>query len=130
MEDSEDLLIDVFVGVDVGKAAHHAVALDAAGAVLLDRSLPQDEAKLVELIEELKGRGRVLFVVDQPAMIGALPLAVARSLHVEVGYLPGLAMRRIADVHAGEAKTDRRDAAVIAQAARTMPHGLRVAAPR
>lgn len=117
--------IDVFVGVDVGKADHHAVALDRDGLVLLDRSLPQREAALVELIEELRAHGRVLFVVDQPATIGALPLAVARSMGVEVGYLPGLAMRRIADVHAGEAKTDARDAAIIAQAARTMPHALR-----
>jgi len=101
------------------------VALDAEGSVLLDRSLPQDEAKLVELIEELREHGRVLFVVDQPATIGALPLAVARSMDVDVGYLPGLAMRRIADLHAGEAKTDARDAAIIAQAARTMPHALR-----
>ena len=34
-------------------------------------------------------------------------------------------MRRIADLTPGSAKTDRRDAAVIAQAARTMPHTLR-----
>ncbi len=113
--------MDVFVGVDVGKAAHHAVALAAGGEVLLDRSLPQDEEQLVALLDELVVYGRVLFVVDQPATIGALPLAVARSRGVEVGYLPGLAMRRIADVHAGEAKTDARDAAIIAQAARTMP---------
>jgi transposase len=33
-------------------------------------------------------------------------------------------MRRIADLHAGEAKTDARDAA-IAEAARSMPHALR-----
>jgi transposase len=116
----------VFVGVDVGKAAHHAVALDAAdGGVIVDRSLPQDEAALVELIAGLTARGRVLFVVDQPATIGALPLAVARSLGVEVAYLPGLAMRRVADLHPGEAKTDARDAAIIAHAARTMPHALR-----
>ena len=31
-------------------------------------------------------------------------------------------MRRIADLHAGEAKTDARDAAIIAEAARTLPH--------
>src|SRR6476619_700490 len=31
-------------------------------------------------------------------------------------------MRRIADLHPGAAKTDARDAAVIANAARTMPH--------
>ena len=69
--------------------------------------------------------GRVLVVVDQPASIGALAVAVARELGVEVAYLPGLAMRRIADLHPGESKTDARDAHVIADAARTMPHTLR-----
>lgn len=34
-------------------------------------------------------------------------------------------MRRIADLTPGSAKTDAKDAAVIAQAARTMPHTLR-----
>lgn len=121
----ESVPVEVFVGVDVGKSAHHAVALDAGGRVLLDRALPQDEAKLRALIGELRRHGTVLFVVDQPATIGALPLAVARDEAVLVGYLPGLAMRRIAEIHAGEAKTDARDAAVIAHAARTMPHALR-----
>ena len=125
MEETEGVPIDVFVGVDVGKAEHHAVALAGDGSVLLDRSLPQDETQLVGLIQELMAHGTVLFVVDQPATIGALPLAVAKAQGVEVGYLPGLAMRRIADLHAGEAKTDARDAAIIAQAARTMPHALR-----
>ena len=52
-------------------------------------------------------------------------MTVARSEGIEVAYLPGLAMRRIADLHAGEAKTDARDAAIIAEAARSMPHALR-----
>jgi transposase len=34
-------------------------------------------------------------------------------------------MRRIADLYPGEAKTDARDALVIADAARVMPHTLR-----
>ena len=123
--DEEATAIEVFVGVDVGKSQHHAVAFSAAGARLLDEALPQDEARLREVIGRLKSRGRVLFVVDQPATIGALPLAVARSEGVQVGYLPGLAMRRIADLHPGEAKTDAKDAEVIAQAARSMPHALR-----
>ena len=63
--------------------------------------------------------------MDQPATIGALPVAVAQAEGILVGYLPGLAMRRIADLHPGEAKTDARDAAIIAEAARTMPHTLR-----
>lgn len=35
-------------------------------------------------------------------------------------------MRRIADLHTGEAKADARDAAIIAEAARSMPHALRL----
>ena len=117
--------VDVFIGIDVGKTDHHAVAIDRAGTKLLDKPLPQDEAKLRALINKVTGHGRILIVVDQPATIGALPLAVAQDMGVMVGYLPGLAMRRIADLHPGEAKTDARDAAIIADAARTMPHTLR-----
>lgn len=117
--------IEVFIGIDVGKIGHHAVALSRSGKRLLDRSLPNDEAKLRALIDGLKEHGRILLVVDQPASIGALPVAVARDEGVFVAYLPGLAMRRIADLHAGEAKTDARDAYIIAEAARSLPHALR-----
>ena len=117
--------VDVFIGVDVGKSDHHAVALNRNGETVFDRALPNEEVKLRELIGELKQHGRVLLVVDQPATIGALPVAVAQAEGILVGYLPGLAMRRIADLHAGQAKTDARDAAIIAQAARTLPHALR-----
>ncbi|MBR7679053.1 transposase, partial [Streptomyces daliensis] len=54
-----------------------------------------------------------------------LPLAVARDMDCPVAYLPGLAMRRIADLYPGEAKTDARDAFIIADTARSMPHTLR-----
>jgi transposase len=117
--------VEVFVGVDVGKGTHHAVALDRKGRRLLDSALPNDEAKLRALIGKLKEHGKVLLVVDQPATVGALPVAVAGAEGVLVAYLPGLAMRRIADLHAGEAKTDARDAYIIAEAARSMPHTLR-----
>lgn len=116
--------VDVFIGVDVGKGQHHAVALGRNGKRLYNKALPNDETRLRALIAELKVHG-LLFVVDQPATIGALPVAVARNEGVLVAYLPGLAMRRIADLHAGEAKTDARDAAIIAEAARSMPHTLR-----
>ena len=115
----------VFCGVDVGKGTHHAVALDRQGRRLHDKELPQDEQALRRLFTELLVHGPVLVVVDQPNNIGALPIAVARAVDCQVGYLPGLAMRRIADLHPGQAKTDARDAYVIADAARTMPHTLR-----
>lgn len=42
-----------------------------------------------------------------------------------MAYLPGLSMRRIADMYPGAAKTDEKDAFIIADTARTMPHTLR-----
>ncbi|VVE85935.1 transposase [Pandoraea sputorum] len=92
--------VDVFIGVDVGKGHHHAVALDRNGRRRYHKARPNDEAQLRALINELKTHGQLLFVVDQPATIGALPLAVARD-------------------------AGTRDAAVIAEAARSMPHTLR-----
>ena len=52
-------------------------------------------------------------------------MAVAQDMGITVGYLPGLSMRRIADLTPGSAKIDAKDAAVIAQVARTIPHTLR-----
>jgi len=115
----------IWCGVDVGKSEHHACALDRNGKRVYDRPLPNDEAALVAVLTGLQQHGKVLMVVDQPAAIGALAIAAARSLKIDVGYLPGLAMRRIADLYPGEGKTDARDAFIIADAARTMPHTLR-----
>jgi transposase len=115
----------VFLGLDVGKGEHHAVGLDPTGKRLHDAPLPNTEPKLRAMFDKLAAHGPVLVVVDQPATIGALPVAVARACGHEVAYLPGLAMRRIADLYPGNAKTDARDAFIIADAARTLPHTLR-----
>lgn len=115
----------VVIGLDVGKTGHHACALDPGGSRLFDKSLPQDEAQLRELFTELQKHGNVLMVVDQPNTIGALPIAVARDAGCAVAYLPGLAMRKAADLYPGRSKTDARDAFIIADTARTMPHTLR-----
>ena len=128
MIDTSD--IDAYLGLDVGKGEHHATALTPAGKRVFDKRLPNTEPRLREVFTKLQAKhGNVLVVVDQPASIGALPLAVARDTGCRVAYLPGLTMRRIADLYAGEAKTDARDAAIIADAARTMPHTLRDLAP-
>lgn len=91
--------IDVFLGLDVGKGEHHAIAVTPAGKKAFDRRLPNTAPKLRELFAKLQAKhGIVLVVVDQPASIGALPLAVARDMGCPVAYLPGLTMRRIADL--------------------------------
>ena len=124
MIDTRD--VAVFLGLDVGKGEHHATGLTPDGKSVVDKPLPNSEPKMRAMLEKITAKyGRVLVVVDQPASIGALPLAVARDAACEVAYLPGLTMRRIADLYPGEGKTDARDAAIIADAARTMPHTLR-----
>lgn len=108
--------IDVWVGLDVGKSAHHAHALDHDGNTLYDKPLKQDEKAIRTMLGKLSKHGRVLLVVDQPNTIGSLPLTVARNMGIAVAYLPGTAMRRTAQLLPGDAKTDRRDAHVIAWA--------------
>ncbi|MFD3426196.1 IS110 family RNA-guided transposase [Nocardia fluminea] len=115
----------VFCGIDVGKGEHHAVGLDPNGKRLFDKALPNDETRLRAVFDQLAARGRLLIVVDQPNTIGALPVTVARACGHDIAYLPGLSMRRIADLYPGQSKTDARDAHIIADAARTMPHTLR-----
>jgi transposase len=121
--------VAVFLGLDVGKGGHHGRGLTPAGKTVFDKRLPNSEPKLRALFDKLNAKyDTVLMVVDQPANIGALPLAVARDAGCLVAYPPGLTMRRIADLYPGEAKTDARDAFIIADAARTMPHTLRARA--
>ncbi|MBC3991459.1 IS110 family transposase [Streptomyces sp. AC563] len=118
--------VGVFLGLDVGKQTHHGHGLTPAGKKVFDKPLPNSEPKLRAVFDKLRDKfGTVLVIVDQPASIGALPLTVAQDAGCQVAYLPGLAMRRIADLYPGEAKTDAKDATVIADAARTMPHTLR-----
>ncbi|GAA1198525.1 IS110 family transposase [Brevibacterium paucivorans] len=115
----------ITLGLDVGKTAHHGCALTPVGQRVYDQELPQDETALRKVITDLQQHGPVLVVVDQPNTIGALPIAVARDLGADVAYLPGLAMRKAADLSPGRSKTDARDVFIIADTARTMPHTLR-----
>jgi transposase len=116
---------DVVIGLDVGKHVHHACALDPDGRRLLDREVDNTETALREVYAAMAAEGDVLVVVDQLHSIGALPVTVAQAMGIDTAYLPGLSMRRLADLHPGNAKTDARDAYVIAHAARTVPHTLR-----
>lgn len=106
----------MFLGFDVGKGEHHAVALDRDDEQLLNRVLPNDETELRDLLAGLTRHGNLLLAVDQPVIIGAVGATVR--------YLRSLAIRRIADLHAGKVMTDARDALLIANTARTMPHML------
>ena len=63
-------------------------------------------------------------MVDQFRNIGSLAVRRARAAGLAVAHLPGLAASRAAGLFAGEAKTDERDAAVIARTALGVPDSL------
>jgi transposase len=111
--------VNVWVGLDVGKEDHFAEVLDEAGERIFGRGVANDEAALEALLDRAGKHGTVGLVIDQPGSIAQLTLAVAARWQVPVAYVPGLVMRRAADLYPGEAKTDKRDAFIIADTGRT-----------
>lgn len=111
--------VSVWVGLDVGKESHFADVLDDDGERLFSRGISNDQADIGALIDRAGQHGVPGLVIDQPGSIAQLVLAVAARREVPVAYVPGLVMRRAADLYPGEAKTDRRDAYIIADTART-----------
>jgi len=111
--------VDVWVGLDVGTGGHFADVLDGVGERLFARAVGNDQADLEALLDRAAQHGTPGLVIDQPGSIAQLALAVAARRGVPVAYVPGLVMRRAADLYPGEAKTDRRDAYILADTGRT-----------
>jgi len=110
-----------WVGVDVGKDFHWAVGIDADGEILFSRKVENEEADLSALVEEAapsEGGQGPTWAVDQPGGGASLLLAVLWARGQGVLFVPGIAVDRARDGMRGEAKTDRRDARVIAEQAR------------
>ena len=110
--------IDVFVGVDVAKGDHYAVAIGADAVEVLARGVPNDETAICSLIDDARLHGAVGLVIDTTGSAAALLIETAARCGVPVAYVSGLVMRRAADLYAGAAKTDPKDAFVLADYAR------------
>lgn len=108
-----------YLGLDVGKFAHRAYAVDRDGEILLSRRVANSEEELDALLSELPAD--TLVVVDRRRSIGALAIRRARGAGRPVAYLPGSAEHELAKSFPGAAKTDERDAQVIARSALGMP---------
>ena len=116
---------DAFVGFDVGKLAHRACCVLAGGAVAFNVGVANDEAAIDRVLAEAAAHGRALAVVDQRRNIGTTVVRRARAAGIEVAYLPGIAANRASSLFPGDAKTDERDAEVIARTAMGVPQALR-----
>ncbi len=110
--------MDVFVGIDIGKEAHHAVCLDGQGRQLFSQPLANEQAAIERLCEQARSCGDPLFAVDLSEGPVALVLAALLAAGEAVCYVSGLAVNRSRTMLAGESKDDPRDATVIAENAR------------
>jgi len=111
----------ISIGIDVAKEAHWATALDELGRVLLDHRVentPPEIAHLVEALHALGGERRV--GVDVVGGIATLLCALLLDAGETLVHVPGLAVNRARQgTTGGEAKSDPRDARVIAEQVRT-----------
>ena len=116
---------DLYVGFDVDKRAHHAHAVLADGRDAFSTGVDNSEAAIDRVIADAAELGTPLVVVDQRRNIGMLAIRRARAAGVEVAYLPGVSANRASSLFPGDAKTDARDAEVIARTAMGVPQSLR-----
>lgn len=112
-----------YVGIDVGKKSHRACAINSTGAILFNVPLSNSEQEIDAVLE--RAGHNCLVIVDQKRNIGLLAVRRARLKGLDVAYLPGIAMNRAASLFPGDAKTDERDAEVIARTALGVPGALR-----
>ena len=103
--------------MDIAKGKHYACVVSACGEALFSRAVPNDEAAIRRMIDDAGDRGRPALVVDMTSSAAVLTLTVAAEMAIPVAYVSGLAMRRAADLYAGAAKTDPKDAQVLADVA-------------
>jgi len=109
----------VWVGVDVGKAAHHACAMDAAGKVVFSRKVANDQSAIEQLVQRAgQAAVEVRWAIDLTSNAAALLSAVLVATGQQVVYVPGRVVNRMTGVFRGEAKSDAKDARVIAETAR------------
>jgi transposase len=120
----------VWVGVDAGKAAHHAAAVDEQGRLCWSQKVPNDQAAIEELIARAAATAaQVRWAVDLTGSAAALLLAALVAVGQQVAYVPGRTVNRMAGMFPGEGKTDAKDARLIAETARICPD-LAIVTPR
>ena len=109
----------VWVGVDVGKTTHHACVMNPAGKVVFSQKVVNDQAAIEQLVARAgQVASEVRWAIDLTSNAAALLVAVLIAAGQQVVYVPGRVVNRMSGVFRGEAKSDAKDARVIAETAR------------
>lgn len=109
----------VWAGVDAGKGHHWAAVVNETGATLWSKKIDNDESAILTALGEILDlAGEVHWAVDISGTSSALLLALLAAHGQQAVYVPGRTVNRMSGAYRGEAKTDARDAYVIAETAR------------
>ena len=121
----------LWAGVDVGKEHHWVAVVDDIGAVVLSRKLGNDEQSIRALVAEVDSLAeRVSWTVDLTTVYATLLLTVLADAGKSVRYLAGRQVWQASTAYrGGEAKTDAKDARVIADQSRMRGADLPVLHP-
>ena len=108
-----------WAGVDVGKGHHWVCLIDESGKTLWSGKVINDETAILEVIGQVRSRAeQVTWAVDVTGTMSGLLLALLAAHDQSVKYVPGRIVNRMSEAYRGEAKTDARDAYVIAESVR------------
>lgn len=122
-------MVKICAGLDAGKEFHWLAVVDDTGQNILSRRVENSEEDITQAIDEVVRLGpNRTWAVDMPGGVASLLLTLLWQRGEKVLFVPGMTVNRSRDTYPGEAKTDERDAYVIADQAR-MRSGLRELRP-
>lgn len=97
----------VWVGIDVGKHAHHACVVDETGKIVFGQKVVNSQAAIEALIARAaKKATEVVWAVDMTSGAAGLLLTLLLATGQPVVYVPGRLVNRMAGAFTGEGKTD------------------------
>lgn len=117
----------IFVGLDVAKEVHWACAIDQDARPVFSQAVNNDPDGIAGLLSEIEAldADEVTVALDLLGGIATLVCAMVAAAGFRLVHTPGLSVNRARQgMRGGENKSDPRDAATIAELARTRP-GLR-----
>lgn len=115
----DEMVPRAWAGIDVGKAHHWVCVIDETGAALWSAKVVNDERAILEVIGAVLARAQqVVWAVDITGTAAGLLLALLAAHGQQARYVPGRTVNRMSVAYRGEAKTDARDAYVIAETVR------------
>jgi len=110
---------EAWVGIDAGKGHHWAAVVDDTGSTLWSKKVDNDESAILGALSEMLALADELhWAIDISGTSSALFLALLAAHGQTAVYVPGRTVNRMSGAYRGEAKTDARDAYVIAETSR------------